>query len=105
MSRISILLAVLALAAVPAKAQSQLGDVSKGGVLAQKVCAACHLVEKRQNNDKPAPAKTFQEIANNPARTEMSLRVFLSTDHRKMPPLILTEKETDNIIAYILSLK
>jgi hypothetical protein len=44
-------------------------------------------------------------VANNPARTELSLRVFLRTPHRNMPNLVLSTAETDNIIAYIHSLK
>ena len=35
----------------------------------------------------------------------MYLRVFLRTPHRDMPNFILAEEETDNIIAYIHSLK
>ncbi len=61
--------------------------------------------KKGKSKGKQEAAKTFQEIASNPARTEMSLRVFLSSDHRKMPRLILTDLEIDNVIAYILSLR
>ena len=85
--------------------QSGLGDISQGRELARKVCAECHRVEKGQASRKLSPAKAFQEVANNPARSEMSLRVFLRTPHRNMPNLMLTEVETDNVIAYTLSLK
>ncbi len=49
-----------------------------------------------------AGAPAFQDVADNPA---ISLRVFLRTPHETMPDLILTAAETDNVIAYILSLK
>jgi hypothetical protein len=35
----------------------------------------------------------------------MSLRAFLQTPHLTMPNLILSAKETDDIIAYLLALK
>ncbi len=85
--------------------QSGLGDISQGRELARKVCAECHRVEKAQASRKLSPVKAFQEVANNSARTALSLRVFLRTPHRNMPNLVLTEAETDNVIAYILSLK
>jgi mono/diheme cytochrome c family protein len=100
-------MAIAALMAVTSMAygQSGLGDISQGHELARTVCAECHRVEKGQASRKLSPAKAFQEVANNPARSEMSLRVFLRTPHRNMPNLMLTEAETDNVIAYILSLK
>ena len=85
--------------------QSALGDIRNGHKLARTVCAECHLVEKGQASRKLSPVKAFQEVANNPARTALSLRVFLRTPHRNMPNFVLTEAETDNIIAYIHSLK
>jgi mono/diheme cytochrome c family protein len=100
-------LAVAALMVITSTAsgQSGLGDISQGLELARKVCADCHLVGKGQSSPKLSPVKTFQEVANNPARTELSLRVFLRTPHRNMPNFVLTEAETDSVIAYILSLK
>ncbi|MDA1327289.1 MAG: hypothetical protein O3C34_21445, partial [Proteobacteria bacterium] len=85
--------------------QSGLGDSSQGHELARKVCVECHPVEKGQRGRKLSPVKAFQEIANNPARTALSLRVFLRTPHIDMPNLTLTEAEMDNVIAHILSLK
>ena len=102
-----IIIAITALVTFTSTAhgQSGLGDISSGRDLARTVCAECHRVEKGQKSHKLSPAKAFQEIASNPARTALSLRVFLRTPHRNMPNLVLTESETDNVIAYILSLK
>ena len=47
------------------------------------------------------PAPAFQTIANDPAVTALSLRVFLRTPHKNMPDLVLTETETDDVIGYI----
>ena len=46
----------------------------------------------------------FRDIANTPGMTGTALRVFLRTSHPKMPNLILTPEETEDAIAYILSL-
>jgi hypothetical protein len=48
---------------------------------------------------------TFQAIAQQPSTTSMALRVFLQTPHAQMPNLVLNTGETDDIVAYILSLK
>lgn len=102
---LGITIGVLVMISASASGQSMLGDVGRGQELARKICAGCHRVEKGQESHKASSAKAFQDIATNPARTEMSLRVFLRTPHRKMPNLILTEDDTDNVIAYIESLR
>ena len=53
----------------------------------------------------PAIGPSLLEVAGHPATTEMSLRAFLQTPHPTMPNLMLTSDETDDIIAYLLTLK
>lgn len=105
MRNLAIVIAALSAMTTSAMGQSGPGDASQGHEMARNVCAECHRVEKGQKSRKLSPIKAFQEIANNPARTALSLRVFLRTPHRNMPNLVLSEAETDNIIAYIHSLK
>jgi mono/diheme cytochrome c family protein len=105
MRALGIAISILVATIVSAKSQTDLGDVSQGHEFAQMVCAECHRVEKGQASHKMSAAKAFQDIANNSARTEMSLRAFLRMPHRQMPNLILTDGEADNVIAYILSLR
>ena len=93
------------LAAASALAQALPGDPVAGRALAEKVCAECHRIEKGDHTSKIALTPAFQDVANNKAITETSLRVFFQTPHAKMPNLVLTEIETDDIMAYILSLK
>ena len=69
------------------------------------MCGQCHRVEKSDQPSEITRPPTFQEVANDPAVTETSLRVFFQTPHQQMPNLVLTEIETDSIMAYILSLK
>lgn len=48
---------------------------------------------------------SFSEIAGQPSSTATSIRAFLATPHPTMPNLKLTPVETDEIVAYILSLQ
>lgn len=105
MRSIGISLWVFLIFTTSALGQTDLGDIDQGYELASKTCAECHRVEKGQKSKKLSPVKSFQEIANNPARTALSLRVFLRTPHRNMPNFVLTEAETDNVISYIHSLR
>lgn len=106
--RIIFLLLVALLAALPllAPARSQeAGDAVAGQRLAREVCAACHAVEAGDILVSPAGAPPFQQVAADPSASEVGLRVFLRTPHETMPDLILTPKQTDDIVAYILSLR
>ncbi len=76
-----------------------------GRRLAHTVCIACHYVETVDRGVSSAGAPAFQDMADNPAITAIGPRGFLRTPHETMPDLILAAAETDNVIAYILSLK
>jgi len=102
---VGVLAAILS-GAHPAGAANDIpGDVAEGRTLAGKVCARCHNV--RRNGDlSPLPdAPPFQVVANAPSTTQLSLRVFLQTPHRRMPDFHLTSQERDDVISYILSLR
>ena len=80
------------------------GDPSAGHRLADAWCSECHAIGfKSVGEGKAGPA--FTAIANLPSTTGLSLRVFLRTNHRSMPNFIIGQADTDNIVAYILSLK
>jgi mono/diheme cytochrome c family protein len=101
---LSLLVIGAAIAGPPLHAQ-EIGDLQVGRALAQQVCAQCHAVGPR---DAPSPnplAPRFEAVAATPGMTAMALNVFLHTSHRAMPNLILTEEQSNGIIAYILSLK
>jgi mono/diheme cytochrome c family protein len=87
-----------------AVAQDLPGDPAAGASLAREVCAKCHVVAEDQMID-PAVGPSLLEVAEDPATTELSLRAFLQTPHPTMPNLMLTPEETDDIVAYLLSLK
>ena len=96
------LLLFAAVTAAPAVAQDLRGDADAGARFAQRECAACHVVGGDWPANPRSPAPSFENIAGEPSATALSLRVFLNTPHRNMPNLILSETETDDVIAYIL---
>ena len=98
-------LVLVMLAAPTANAQDMFGDPDEGERVARETCVTCHSVDPGEIHRVLSPVLSFQEIATDPSTTEMSLRVFLRSPHLKMPNFILTERETDDVVAYILSLK
>jgi mono/diheme cytochrome c family protein len=79
--------------------------VAAGQILAKGWCAHCHVVSEDQRIAPVEGVPTFLAIASDPSTTDTSLRVFLVSPHVVMPDFMLTGKETDDIIAYILSLR
>ena len=103
-----MLAAVIALA-MPAGhgAGQEIGQSSRGRglVLAQRLCAECHAVQKEYSRSPNANAPRFQAIAAIPGMTATALSAALNTSHRAMPNIMLAADEQADIIAYILSLK
>ena len=81
------------------------GNANQGAELARELCAVCHYVERGDRGVSSAGAPSFQDVADDPAVTAIALVVFFRSPHEIMPDLILSRAETDNAIAYILSLK
>jgi len=96
---------LLIFAAGPAAAQDLVGDPDAGARFAQRVCATCHVVGGDWPANPRSPAPAFERIAAEPSVTPIGLRVFLNSPHRNMPNLILSEKEVDDVIAYIMGLR
>jgi mono/diheme cytochrome c family protein len=103
--------AVLA-APLSAFAQSPAGDSKSGRETATAQCSSCHQVLPRLFPERNDPSTTdkhdppsFQSIADLPSTTGLSLNVFLHSNHKNMPNLILSPADSDDLIAYILSLK
>ncbi len=83
----------------------EMGDAQAGAALAGQVCAECHAVRAGETKSPHSQVPSFQTVANSPAITAMALRVWFQSEHRSMPSLVLSEEDSDNLIAYILSLK
>lgn len=99
---VSISLGMVFATSQPIYAQNSGGNTESGRVLAKAWCAECHRVEEGTFG---VFAADFAEVAKLSSTTALSLRVFLQTNHREMPNFTLKPAESDDIIAYILSLK
>jgi mono/diheme cytochrome c family protein len=92
----------LALVAVPRSAQA--ADAANGEVLAKRWCAACHVVaadQQRANADAPS----FVAIAAMADFNAARVAFFLLEPHPKMPNMSLSRRETEDIAAYIATLR
>jgi mono/diheme cytochrome c family protein len=101
-----MLAAVIALPMPIANGEAQeIGQPGRGLVLAQRLCAECHAVQKEYSRSPNANAPRFQAIAAIPGMTTTALSAALNTSHRAMPNIMLPADEQADVIAYILSLK
>jgi mono/diheme cytochrome c family protein len=90
--------------ALPASgvAQPLAGNPLIGRQTAIILCSSCHQVVGEKGLDGPP---SFLDIANMPSTTALSLKVFLRSSHKEMPNLIISNSDTDDLIAHVLSLK
>jgi len=101
-----MLAAAIALLTPTAHGEAQeIGQPGRGFVLAQRLCAECHAIQKEYSRSANANAPRFQAIASIPGMTATALSAALNTSHRAMPNILLAADEQADIIAYILSLK
>ena len=99
-------LAVVLLLSVAAPASAQIsGNAAHGATIAQSICAACHAVTRDGRRSPNPMAPTFFSVATTLGMTDRALRVWLQTSHPTMPNYVLNRDDTDDIVAYILSLK
>jgi hypothetical protein len=106
MMRIVILASVFAASAYAAKAQDTPGNGEAGRLYVRQVCSPCHAVTAEQTAQRRIViAPDFQAIANTPGITATALGAFLQTPHPRMPNLILTPEQSDDVIAFLLSLR
>ena len=95
---------IAATLAMSGPALAQPLSASPGRKAAMEICSSCHQVTEAQ----PLPsqnAASFIDIARMPSTTALSLKVFLRSNHRGMPNLIVPDSDADGIIEYLLSLK
>jgi hypothetical protein len=63
------------------------------------------VVPRRFMPKRSGGAPDFVDIANETGTTAMALLVFLHTPHASMPNLVLTNDQSNDVIAYIMSLR
>src|SRR5258707_11404959 len=81
-----------------------LESISAGHRLAEAWCKDCHAIEPMMVGARGSPPD-FTAIANRSSTTGLSLKVFMKTSHHRMPNLIITPAQADDLTNYILSLK
>ena len=91
----------IVMAITPLAAQE--GDALVGHRLAASWCGGCHQIEGHERGTFAGP--NFSDVAHLPSTTPLALKVFLRTSHKNMPNVVLTDRQADDIVAYILSLK
>jgi len=96
----SVLLA-LSLAGAPAAFAA---DAARGAELARRWCAACHLVAPDQQ-PVPTVAPPFGAIGKKPGFNARSLAKSLQAPHPVMPERGLSREESEDIAAYIGTLR
>jgi mono/diheme cytochrome c family protein len=96
-------LAMIAIAG-PALGQGMTGDAREGAEIAERWCAACHLVSDRQERA-PVDAPPFMSIAERSPEAIDALAGFLMDPHPPMPDFSLTRAEIRDLLAYIESLR
>ena len=96
---------IAAALAVPLEARAQPDNRhSLGRQIAMELCSSCHRVTEGQPLLRQNVASFFA-IANLPSTTALSLKVFLRSNHKGMPNLIVSGSDSEKLIDYILSLK
>ncbi|HDZ74812.1 MAG TPA: c-type cytochrome [Aurantimonas coralicida] len=90
---------------LPGAAEAQVkGDAAIGRAIAERWCAACHIVSPEQTSGS-ADVLTFMTIAEQADEDRGSLKAFLADPHPVMPDMSLTRQEIRDIVAYIGSLR
>lgn len=80
------------------------GDARAGREVATSLCIQCHDIDGAARDPSRVPPG-FGAVADMASQTALSLRVFLQTPHGAMPRYQLSPTETDDVIAYIQSLR
>jgi mono/diheme cytochrome c family protein len=77
-------------------------DAAHGARLAERWCAACHVVSPSQQHG-TTQAPPFSEIAKQAHIDAPMVALFLLLPHPKMPDMNLTRNEAGDLAAYIKS--
>ncbi len=84
-------------------------DPVAGRKFAQFECGTCHVVDVQKDKAPPprvaGAAPHFKIIATDPAMTTDKIRSTLRLPHGSMTNVLLAEKDVNNIISYIVSLR
>jgi mono/diheme cytochrome c family protein len=83
----------------------EVGSAAAGAVVVGEWCVQCHKVTEADARGGMAGAPVLSAVANRPEVTAIWLQAFFVTPHGRMPDIILSPDQKDDVTAYILSLK
>lgn len=73
------------------------GDPQSGRIIVERWCAGCHSMGVIADDRFPS----FPMLAKNMAQSEGAIRAFLMQPHKPMPPVELSGRQIDDIIAFL----
>lgn len=94
---------LIAMLLLPAGAFAQ--DMAEGGRLAATWCANCHRVSAGGPGPTTDAVASFPAIAARPGVTAQGISTFVRTPHAGMPDHGLTQRQAEDIAAWILAQK
>lgn len=108
--RVGVAMIVGVIAAVTVTARgAPIPDPVAGKKYAQIECAGCHVINEKRGKRPPqreqGAAPYFSTIAHDPAMTAEKIRETLKLPHGSMANLVVSEKDAENILSYIGSLR
>jgi mono/diheme cytochrome c family protein len=80
------------------------GAADMGGMLAQRLCAYCHMAEGQGEKAGPDSIPGFAAIARRPGQTEAAIVRWLASKPQAMPDHNLTVREASDLAAFIMTL-
>ena len=97
----ALLLALLPLQISFARAQ---GESEAGRVLAQRLCAQCHMNEGQGEGASPAGIPGFAAVAGRPGQTAEGIERWLRSVPTSMPNHHLSQQEMSDLATFIMTL-
>ena len=80
-------------------------EVMRGRAYAEDTCAACHAIDRGVTVSPNPLAPPFQAVAGTPGMTRIALAAWIQSAHENMPQLIVSQERTDDLWAYLSTLK
>ena len=103
----SLLLPVVTgtLAALTVTAVAAAQDDEKGRMLADRLCARCHMNQGQGEKQGPMGVPGFRAVANRPNQSTEGIVIWLKSAPTMMPNHHLTQDEMYALASFIMSLK
>lgn len=96
---------LIALGLLGSGAPAWSADAERGGEIADRWCASCHIVDNKGTGTAADRAPPFPELSADLTKTPSYLRGFLTVPHYPMPDLHLSNQDIEDIVAYIDGLR